>query len=157
MKIGLSVLSLLVLAGAAGFAYYTISPLWRNIEMNEVSPLSEISPEVPQTQIEEGSGIVASGSFVAQAHEVEGKAQLLRAEGQHVLRFEDFQTINGPDLRIYLATDTTAEDFIDLGKIKATEGNVNYAIPEGTDTAKYDTVLVWCRAFRVLFSYVVLQ
>lgn len=156
MKIVLGVLGV-VLVGAFGFAYYTISPLWRSIEMNETSPLTEVSPVVSGMQANEDSGIVASGSFIAQAHEVEGRAQLLRVEDQHILRFEDFKTINGPDLRIYLATDTTAEDFIDLGKIKATEGNVNYTIPEGIDREKYNTVLVWCRAFSVLFSYAVLQ
>jgi len=42
---------------------------------------------------------------------------------------------------------------IDLGEIKATKGNVNYDIPEGTDLEKYNKVLVWCVPFRVLFSY----
>ena len=88
------------------------------------------------------------------AHEVSGSVKLIREAGRgDYLRFENFETVNGPDLFIYLATDTTASDFINLCKIKATKGNVNYAIPAGTDLAKYDTVLIWCRAFRVLFSY----
>ena len=45
------------------------------------------------------------------------------------------------------------DDFIDLGKIKATKGNVNYDIPEGVDTDKYNKVLVWCVPFGVIFSY----
>jgi len=44
-------------------------------------------------------------------------------------------------------------DFVNLGRIRATEGNVNYEIPEGTDLTKYKNVLIWCRAFSVLFSY----
>jgi hypothetical protein len=52
-----------------------------------------------------------------------------------------------------LATDRSASDYIDLGKIKATKGNVNYGIPSDVDLEKYDTVLVWCVPFEVLFSY----
>jgi hypothetical protein len=69
------------------------------------------------------------------------------------LRFENFETINGPKLHIYLASDLSADDYIDLGEIKATKGNVNYEIPDGTDLEKYNKVLVWCRPFKVLFSY----
>lgn len=72
---------------------------------------------------------------------------------QLIVRFEDFQTDNGPQLRIYLSADLGADDFIDLDPIKATKGNVNYTVAAGTDTDKYRNVLVWCKPFGVLFSY----
>ena len=72
---------------------------------------------------------------------------------KRILRFEDFETINGPELHIYLSSELGDERFIDLGKIKATKGNVNYDIPAGIDTSKYNKVLVWCKPFSVLFSY----
>jgi hypothetical protein len=31
-------------------------------------------------------------------------------------------------------------------------GNQSYPIPDGTDMTKYDPVLIWCRAFSVLFG-----
>jgi hypothetical protein len=141
-----------------GFAYYTISPLWRNIEMDEASPLMTREPTfVEDPGAGNGQamtdGVRARADLVAKAHEVEGNVQLIKAGDEHYIRFEDLKTINGPDLKIYLASDTTADDFIDLGSIKATEGNVNYTVPEGTDFEKYDTVLIWCKAFSVLFSY----
>ena len=46
---------------------------------------------------------------------------------------------------------------IDLGIIKATKGNVNYEIPQDIDTTKYNKVLVWCKPFKVLFSYAELR
>ena len=59
---------------------------------------------------------------------------------------------NGPDLYVYLATDKSTSDFVDLGKLKANNGNQNYEVPEGTDLTKYDTVLIWCKSFSVLFG-----
>ena len=96
--------------------------------------------------------VLSEASLIASAHEVEGKVLLIQNGPRQMVRFENLKTINGPDLRIYLATDLKATDIVDLGRIKATEGNVNYTIPNGTDTQKYRNVLIWCRAFSVLFS-----
>ena len=130
-------------------AYYLISPLFIDIELNEASPLG--------TQAETISKTMLTGDFIPSAHEVSGKALILDAPEGKVLRFEDFETVNGPDLFIYLSSDLTNDDFIDLGEIKATKGNVNYILPENIDLEKYNKVLVWCRAFRVLFSYAKLK
>jgi len=59
---------------------------------------------------------------------------------------------NGPDLYVYLSTDKAASDFVNLGRLKGNMGNQNYEIPQGTDLDKYDTVLIWCKAFSVLFG-----
>ena len=77
----------------------------------------------------------------------------IKSSNETYLRFENLKTINGPDLRIYLSSDLSADNIIDLGPIRATEGNVNYTIPHGTDLGKYKNVMIWCRAFGVLFSY----
>ncbi len=39
-----------------------------------------------------------------------------------------------------------------LGKLKANSGNQNYEIPDGADLSKYNTVLIWCQQFSVLFG-----
>ncbi|NDB33055.1 MAG: hypothetical protein EB154_00015 [Nitrosopumilaceae archaeon] len=100
--------------------------------------------------------MVASGQFTGAndgIHNAQGWAKLVKlADGNQLLRFEDFQATNGPDLHVYLATDTSAKDYVDLGKLKANIGNQNYDVPEGTDLAKYNTALVWCKQFSVLFG-----
>ena len=53
---------------------------------------------------------------------------------------------------VYLSTDKNAVDFVNLGRLKANNGNQNYDIPPGTDLSKYDTALIWCKAFSVLFG-----
>ena len=143
----------IVIAIALGIVWYALSPLLRNIKMDEASPLENVGVVDGQDDPLSGEGIRATADFVPKAHAVEGQAQLINVGGDYTVRFENFKTINGPDVHIYLATDILAEDFIDLGSIKATEGNVNYAVPDGTDFQKYDTVLVWCKDFSVLFSY----
>jgi len=49
------------------------------------------------------------------------------------------------------------KDFINLGEIKATKGDVNYDVDSSIDISQYNHVLVWCRAFKVLFSYAELK
>jgi Electron transfer DM13 len=97
-----------------------------------------------------------SGQFMGVGdgvHEAEGFAKEISLEdGRQFVRFENFKVTNGPDLFVYLATDKSASDFVDLGKLKANNGNQNYQIPPGTDLSKYNTVVIWCKAFSVLFG-----
>ena len=97
-----------------------------------------------------------SGQFMGAGdgiHNAEGMAREISLEnGKQFIRFENFKVTNGPDLFVYLATDESASDFVDIGRLKANNGNQNYEVPEGTDLTKYDTVLIWCKAFSVLFG-----
>lgn len=162
-------------------AWYLISPAFQTIEIDDTSPLvirdamvdmddatkAEFDAAVEESNQDEGTAmsdsmpseaqLLAEGGFKPRAHEVDGKALLIQDGNNKILRFEDFETLNGPNLHIYLSSELGDSDFIDLGKIKATSGNVNYEIPDGVDTNKYNKVLVWCVPFRVLFSYAELQ
>ena len=97
-----------------------------------------------------------SGQFMGAGdgiHNAEGITREITLEdGKQFIRFENFKVTNGPDLFVYLATDKSASDFVDIGRLKANNGNQNYEVPEGTDLTKYDTVLIWCKAFSVLFG-----
>ena len=97
-----------------------------------------------------------SGMFVGVndgIHNAEGLAKVIPIDdASMILRLEDFKATNGPDLYVYLSTDNSASDFVNLGRLRGNIGNQNYDIPEGTDLSRYDTVLVWCKAFSVLFG-----
>lgn len=79
-------------------------------------------------------------------------------DGSHLLRFENFEATNGPDLRILLATNATPTtdadkgEFIDLGVLKGNIGNQNYEIAADIDLTQYQSVIIYCRAFSVLFA-----
>jgi hypothetical protein len=96
------------------------------------------------------------GNFVGAGdgfHNVEGVAKIITlADGKTFLRLENLKATNGPDLYVYLSTGKDASDIVNLGRLKGNIGNQNYEIPAGTDLSKYNTVLIWCKAFSTLFG-----
>ena len=168
-SIGLIVIVLLI-----AFGYYTISPLFRNIRVDEQMPLlindtvsnsgtsnSSVSPTSPTSPVSTSEVPSSATSSVAKiigttGHPASGNVKIIRGEKQgektSYVRYENFKTINGPDLYIYLANDLDAKDSVNIGRLKATEGNVNYEIPAGIDVSAYRYVLVWCKLFGVLFN-----
>ena len=129
-----------------------------NTSINE--SMSQINQSLPEQQTSqtgnETSTLSLTGSFVGVGdgiHDAQGIAKVIPIEGGgKVLRLEDLVVTNGPDLYVYLSTDKSASDFVNLDRLKANIGNQNYQIPEGTDLTKYKTVLIWCKAFSVLFG-----
>lgn len=108
---------------------------------------------------ESGSPVLlASGRFRGLAgHEGTGDAGLFRtADGSHVLRFENFDIENGPDLEVYwipgAGQTSLAEGSVHLGALKGNVGDQSYALPPETEVPPGDyTALVWCEAFSVEF------
>lgn len=87
-------------------------------------------------------------------HDVRGDVKVLKLDdGSKIVRFENFKSANGPALHVYLSTDRSDNDYIDIGSLKATQGNQNYEISGDIDLEKYDNVLVWCKPFSVLFGH----
>lgn len=81
------------------------------------------------------------------------------SDGRHLLRFENFNVTNGPDLQVYLVPRTNAEGssvdisgYIDLGQLKGNTGNQNYFIDAGVAIPENASVVIWCEPFAVLFS-----
>jgi hypothetical protein len=146
-----------VLASLIPAVVYAASPLFFNITIDEEIPMAKTDADRETQNTETMQPIVlALGSFVGVGdgiHNAEGTAKVLSFDDAQFLRLEDFKATNGPDLHVYLATDEKATDYVDLGLLKANIGNQNYRIPEGTDLSKYDTALVWCKQFSVLFGH----
>lgn len=60
--------------------------------------------------------------------------------------------VNGPDLFVYLSTDKSASDFVNLNRLDKFKGEQIYEISNKIDLTKYNKVLVWCKSFGVLFG-----
>jgi len=86
-------------------------------------------------------------------HPAEGVVRLIETGEGSVVRYENFKSINGPNLHVYLAKDLNATEYIDLGPIKGVEGNINYSVPAEVDLSEYRYVMYWCVPFGVLFNY----
>ncbi|MFL6410115.1 MAG: DM13 domain-containing protein [Nitrososphaeraceae archaeon] len=99
---------------------------------------------------------IRAGSFIGAGdgfHNAQGLAKVIPlGNGSSILRLENFKSTNGPNVHLYLATDKAASNFVDLGRLKANDGNQNYNIPNGTDLSKYNMALIWCKDFFVLFG-----
>jgi Electron transfer DM13 len=125
-----------------------------NNSINE--PMNQTLVQEDQQRIPNAPNVPRTGSFVGVGdgiHNAEGIAKvILLQDGSSILRLENLHVTNGPDLYVYLSPDKSASDFVNIGKLKANNGNQNYEIPAGTDLSEYDTVLIWCRPFSVLFG-----
>jgi hypothetical protein len=134
---------------------YAASPLFINTSVDEPAPIEADVMAKDQGGMMDDKVVEMAGKFVGVddgIHNAEGMVRVIQVDGGEVLRLEDLKVTNGPDLYVYLATDKKASDFVDLGRLKANNGNQNYEIPAGTDLSKYNTVLVWCKQFSVLFG-----
>jgi Electron transfer DM13 len=95
---------------------------------------------------------VLQGSFSGRSgHSVRGNALVL-SDGtkQRFLRLDEFQSTNGPALKVYLRADDGA--YVSLGDLKGNIGNQNYEIGPDVDLARFHTVQIWCERFSVLFG-----
>jgi len=144
--------------------WYLASPLFIDEVVDEDFPISSVSEEVSKEILEEvseenqdaGGSMVAiyEGNFINADlfHKVSGKAMVISDGDEFYLRFEDFKSINGPDLKVYFSEDLKAKSFVSLGDLKGNVGNQNYLISKDVDFEKYKYVLIWCERFGVLFG-----
>lgn len=119
---------------------------------------------VEEDMMEEEPVVVARGEFqgASPRYQGSGTATIYRlADGSHVLRLENFNVTNGPDLHVYLSgvsqpatqADVMASPSIDLGPLKGNQGNQNYEIPIDFDVENVQSVTIYCVPFHVLFSF----
>jgi Electron transfer DM13 len=153
----------------AGFLWFRPDRLFTEERVNEALPRapaaqteSETAAEGDTAAGEASASTLAEGKFISLEHDTTGRAVVLEtADGSRFLRFEDFETSNGPDLLVYLSSKAPTgtddwygydQDFVDLGVLKGNIGNQNYELPAGVDLDRYGTAVVWCRRFEVGFA-----
>lgn len=146
-------LTLVVVILVIAVGYHLLSPLFTVKETNDLLPRVNYLMGSPGGTVIKPIIEEFSGEIIPFEKQASGNVYVYNNNGQRILRFEDFETTNGPSLSIYLATDISALEALNLGHVKATKGNVNYEIPVGTDLEKYDTVLIWCDTYNKLYSY----
>ena len=148
-------------------AWYLASPLFFDDVVDEAlvfEPVETVAvedqtedvvetPEVTQPA-QETIAVTHSGTFsdADSFHKVSGSAEVISNGESRVLRLEDFAATNGPDLKVYLASDAQATEYVSLGELKGNIGDQNYNLPADVEIEKYPKVLIWCEQFSVLFG-----
>ena len=129
--------------------------------------IQEVAAEMPDKEMEEEMPEAAEEWVIAQqgefmdadsSHKGSGTATIFQQGENKVLRFENFESTNGPDLHVLLVENvggtSSAElgEYVDLGSLKGNVGNQNYEIPADVDLSKYSGVMIYCMPFHVVFS-----
>ena len=162
--------ALLTVAALSGIAWYLGSPLFVRTYKNESLPSP--APTVGTSAAFAPSGLIAAPTataagarvlrsgelgYVDAIHNGKGAVQLADVGGQLFVRFEDVMLTNAPDVHVYLSRETggkwNEQTSLYLGPLKATNGSFNYELPATADLPSYQSVVVWCRAFRVLITW----
>ncbi|MDX1534475.1 MAG: DM13 domain-containing protein [Thermoplasmata archaeon] len=136
-------LVLVIVAALAVPAWILASPLFLATVGTDESPTGFTS-------------LVASGTFRdgEPGHVSSGEARLLHDGSSYVLRFENFFVTNGPGLNVYLTFGPrVAPGDLDLGPLKASQGDSNYLLPDGVDPHGFRYVVIWCVPFAVQFGF----
>ena len=170
LQVGIAALAV---AGGA-FAWWAISPFFirttvvettREATITVVSatraPLTGIIPSATSdaAALPPVARLIARGELqrLDDLHQGKGPVILFELDGKRFLRFENVAILNGPNLQVYLGRGTgglyDGDRDLHLGALKAPNGTFIYEIPPGTDLEKYGSVIVWCRTFRVVFTY----
>ena len=182
--------AIIAIALALPVGWYLLSPLWINRTVEEAFPTSASAGEMEESMSEEVKAtataamedamaepdkvmeeampddmasmmILVQGNFYDIAHHGMGTATVYQLEdGNNILRFENFEVLNGPELHVYLSPidpvpDTIGielEGAIDLGLLKGNIGSQNYELPSDLDISQYKSVVIWCQPFRVPFN-----
>lgn len=108
--------------------------------------------------------VLAAGDFISHEHDTTGRARVVALpDGQRVLRIDDLDTSNGPDLRVWLSDAPVVAgrggwfvfddgDHVELGRLKGNRGSQNYVVPPSVDLARLPSLTIWCDRFNVSFG-----
>lgn len=156
----------------AAAVYYTGAyTYFQSKEVNEFFESSTASPDLEAgdearetTEATPIRNTVVEGQFVEVdlIHKGSGTARIVEEGSKRYLQLEDFNVTNGPDLYVYLSESKSPgndlkslDKYISLGLLKGNKGNQIYEIPDVF--RGYDTAVIWCQKFGVLFSYAIME
>ncbi|SPE63196.1 Electron transfer DM13 [Streptomyces netropsis] len=148
-----------LVAVGAGVFWFQPWKLWVDETVREALPAATESAAAGAA-----ARTLASGELISHEHATSGKVRILRlADGSRVLRLENLDTSNGPDLRVLVADAPVKKGtagwrvfddgaHVSLGKLKGNKGDQNYVLPAGLDLDRYTSVSIWCDRFDVSFG-----
>jgi hypothetical protein len=157
----LSVFAIVLVLVGAGIAWWLGSPLFLSQTVNDAPIVSNAGTSNQPTSVK--AGTFRNGDDF---HRGSGRTVIYQLpDGKRRLQLEDFNVTNGPDLFVVLtsATDPAtssevhADGYIELSRLKGNSGNQVYELPADLDLNNANSVVIYCRAFSVVFSVAPLE
>jgi hypothetical protein len=100
--------------------------------------------------VTQGASLKYHGVFIATSGiSVAGEANIYLENNQYKIVLDHFTISEGPDLKVYLSTTATPDNFVSLGNLTAA---TVYNIPQGIDVAAYSYVIIHCQQYNHLFA-----
>ncbi len=93
----------------------------------------------------------------ANSYTVTGNVRVYQKDGKLILALENFNSTNGPDLRVYISKEMQPVNFIELGRLKSVQGNQLYDIPGTPDFDIYKFAVIHCQQFNRVFGYATIK
>ncbi|MER7249938.1 DM13 domain-containing protein [Kribbella sp. NPDC000426] len=121
-------------------------------------------PAKPGPVVKPRPKILLTGKLISHEHRTSGTAAVLvLPDGSRVLRIEDLDTSDGPDLKVWLSDAEVIPGrpgwhvfddgaYRSLGRLKGNHGNQNYPIPAEVKLGDFRSVVIWCDRFNVSFG-----
>ena len=93
----------------------------------------------------------ADGMFMgSDGHMAAGMAAITEGmAGEKVLKLSDINVDKVPDGYVYLAKGGDHMNGVAVGKLEKFTGTLEFPIPMGVDPDQYDSVVIWCRQYKV--------
>ena len=129
-----------------------------SVGVPSASPGNSVSAALASASETGNPVVLSTGTFISGEHDTSGTVLVVALpDGSLVVRFEDLDTSNGPDLRVVLSTDDASDAWkYDgrhiLGELKGNIGDQNYTIPLDVDLTQFGSVVIWCERFSVAFG-----
>jgi hypothetical protein len=120
------------------------------------APTISVAPKKTQTLL--------TGQLITHEHETSGTVAVLELpDGSRVLRIENLDTSDGPDLKVWLSDAEVVAGragwhvfddgrYRSLGSLKGNHGNQNYPVPADVRLEGFRSVVIWCDRFNVSFG-----
>lgn len=180
--------AVVIVAAGLAVGWYLFSPLFLNRTVVEDFPVAT-TVAAPQPAAPAGPGadldepetteaaaaespvepefepvVLATGEFMDadSFHRGSGTATIYELEdGSRILRLEDFDVTNGPDLHVFVsptAVPETSDDvmgvgYVDLGELKGNRGDQNYDLPPDVVLPEGEfSIVIYCVPFHVVFA-----
>ncbi|MEV0293536.1 DM13 domain-containing protein [Nocardia sp. NPDC050710] len=160
------VTAVVLIAVAGALALFQPWKLFTDTTVNEAAPtvVPSAAPNGTPAADPPRPETLSQGTLISHEHATTGTVHILRLpDGSRVLRLENLDTSDGPDVHVWLTdqpvTDSAASwtsfddgDYVDLGKMKGNKGSQNYTIPAEVDLSRFRSVDLWCDRFNVSFG-----